>query len=214
VRGAPLGVSNEICRKRARRITPARPTHQHMASSRVQNNHMGMSMTEPTDMPDAVVDALMRASRALVTITARSLSSVNEEVTLAQFRTLIVLSTRGPQTVTALAEHLDVHASTMTRMCTRLVTRGLVMRVPSAVDRREVVITLSNAGAGLVEAVMENRRQEFDAIVQRLSDIEQRAVIDALEAFAAAAGDDVSTGTGIPDVIASNRIFIPPEATT
>jgi hypothetical protein len=72
---------------------------------------------ETPGMPDAVVDALMRASRALVAITARSLSSVNEEVTLAQFRTLVVLSTRGPQTVTALAEHLDVHASTMTRMC-------------------------------------------------------------------------------------------------
>jgi DNA-binding MarR family transcriptional regulator len=183
-------------------------------ASRVQNNQMGMPMNEPSDMPDAVVDALMRASRALVTITARSLSSVNEEVTLAQFRTLIVLSTRGPQTVTALAEHLDVHASTMTRMCTRLVTRGLVMRVPSAVDRREVVITLSNTGTGLVEAVMENRRQEFDAIVQRLSDIEQRAVIDALEAFASAAGDDVGAGTGIPDVLANNRIFIPPEETT
>ena len=46
---------------------------------------------------------------------------MNEEVTLTQFRTLVVLSTRGPQTVTALAESLDVHTSTMTRMCTRLV---------------------------------------------------------------------------------------------
>ena len=31
--------------------------------------------------------------------------SVNEEVTLAQFRTLQALSSQGPQTVTALAEH-------------------------------------------------------------------------------------------------------------
>ena len=65
-------------------------------------------------------------------ITARSLSSVNEDVTLPQFRSLVVLATAGPQTVSALADRLAVHASTMTRMCNRLVTRGLVVRAPSA----------------------------------------------------------------------------------
>lgn len=162
---------------------------------------------EHPGVPDAVVDALMRASRALVAITARSLSSVNEEVTLAQFRTLVVLSARGPQTVTALAEHLDVHASTMTRMCTRLVARGLVVRVPSAVDRREVVITLSPSGTQLVDSVMQNRRREFDIIVDKLSDTEQRAVIDALEAFAKAAGE--GSATGPIDMLASDHMFVP-----
>jgi len=145
---------------------------------------------EASGIPDAVVDALLRASRALTGITARSLSSVNEEVTLAQFRTLQEISTRGSQTVTALAEHLDVHASTMTRMCSRLVTRGLVVRVPSAVDRREVVIQLSGAGSKLVNDVTQSRHSEFEAIVQRLSLDEQHAVIDALDAFVNAAGTD------------------------
>ena len=164
---------------------------------------------EASGIPDAVVDALMRASRALSGITARSLSSVNEEVTLAQFRTLQALSTQGPQTVTALAEHLDVHASTMTRMCSRLVTRGLVVRVPSAVDRREVVIRLSGTGVQLVTDVMYNRRSEFDVIVRRLSPDEQHAVIDALEAFASAAGDDA--GPGIAEMRGGNRAPNPPE---
>lgn len=144
---------------------------------------------DTSGMPDAVVDALLRATRALSGVTARSLTSVNEEVTLAQFRTLQALSTYGSQTVTALAEHLDVHASTMTRMCSRLVTRGLVVRLPSAVDRREVVIQLSPAGDGLVNDVLTNRRSEFVAIVERLSIDEQRAVIEALETFAKAAED-------------------------
>ena len=158
---------------------------------------------EASGIPDAVVDALMRASRALSGITARSLSSVNEEVTLAQFRTLQALSSQGPQTVTALAEHLDVHASTMTRMCSRLVTRGLVVRVPSAVDRREVVIRLSSTGTQLVDDVMLNRRREFDAIVRRLSSAEQQAVINALEAFADAAGDNA--GPAISGMDTANR---------
>ncbi len=149
---------------------------------------------ESIDMPDAaadpVVDALLRASRALMAITARSLSSVNADVTLPQFRSLVVLATAGPQTVSALADRLAVHASTMTRMCNRLVTRGLVVRAPSAVDRREVVIALTTMGTAVVESVMAARRKELDDVVQRMGDDDRRAVVVALNKFAQAAGEE------------------------
>ena len=150
---------------------------------------------------EPVVDALLRASRALVAITARSLSSVNEEVTLPQVRTLVVLSTRGPQTVSALADHLAVHASTMTRMCNRLVTRGFVVRAPSAVDRREVVITLSTSGTAVVEDVTQARRRELDSVVRRMTDDDRISVVLALTRFAQAAGEDTSTVD--PDLLAT-----------
>src|SRR5690242_16030574 len=117
----------------------------------------GDTLDMPDGAADPVVDAVLRASRALVGITARSLAAVNAEVTLPQFRSLVVLATAGPQTVSALADRLAVHASTMTRMCNRLVTRGLVVRAPSAVDRREVVIALSKTGTSVVEDVMAAR---------------------------------------------------------
>ena len=41
-----------------------------------------------------------------------------------------------------------------------LVARGLVVRTPSAVDRREVVIELTPPGQGLVDEVMDKRRRE------------------------------------------------------
>lgn len=149
---------------------------------------------EPIDMPDAtadpVVDALLRASRALVAITARSLASVNEDVTLPQFRSLVVLATTGPQTVSALADQLAVHASTMTRMCNRLVARGLVVRAPSASDRREVVIALTAMGTSVVEDVMAARRVELDSVVRRMGDEDRVAVITALGKFAQAAGEE------------------------
>jgi DNA-binding MarR family transcriptional regulator len=172
-----------------------------------------MAMTpeasDASGQAEPVVDALMRASRALAAITSRSLASVNEEVTLTQFGTLVVLSERGPQTVTALAEHLDVHASTMTRMCTRLVSRGLVVRVPSAVDRREVVITLSPSGARLVEDVRETRKREFDGIVGRMAVGNRQIVIDACHAFVTAAGHDVGIRSG--EMFASERTQSSPE---
>lgn len=137
---------------------------------------------------DPVVDAVLRASRALVSITARSLSAVNEDVTLPQFRSLVVLATAGPQTVSALADRLAVHASTMTRMCNRLVTRGLVVRAPSAVDRREVVIALTTMGTSVVENVMTARRTAVDEIVRRMGDDDRQAVVVALNKFVHAAG--------------------------
>ena len=161
---------------------------------------------EASDTAEGVVDALMRASRALGAITGRSLASVREDVTLAQFRTLVVLANGGPQTATALAEHLAVHASTMTRMCTRLVNRALVAREPSAVDRRGVVIRPSHTGGELVETVMNRRRQEFDTTVRQLSADEQRVASHALDTFAQAAGEGIPTGT--PAVPLNDNPFI------
>jgi DNA-binding MarR family transcriptional regulator len=135
--------------------------------------------------PD-VVDAIVRASRALVGITVEALTTVSDEVTLPQLRTLGVVSLEGPQTVSALAERLDVHASTMTRMCSRLVARGLVVRTPSAIDRREVVIELTAQGQGLVDVVLDKRRREIDAVVRRMAPDDRDRVVCALELFSEA----------------------------
>ncbi len=138
-----------------------------------------------------VVDAIVRASRALVGITVRALATVSDEVTLPQFRTLAVVSLEGPQTVSALAERLDVHASTMTRMCSRLVVRGLVVRTPSVIDRREVVIELTAPGQRLVDVVLDTRRREIDAVVRRMTTEDRDRVVSALKLFSEAAGDTV-----------------------
>jgi DNA-binding MarR family transcriptional regulator len=142
---------------------------------------------ETSESTDPVVDAVVRASRALVGITVRALNSVSDEVTLPQLRTLVVVSLQGPQTVSALAERLDVHASTMTRMCSRLVSRGLVARKPSALDRREVVIELTAQGRGLVNEVMDKRRREIDFVVRRMTAEDRDRVVAALELFSQAA---------------------------
>ena len=169
--------------------------------------------TDRSPAPQTVVDALLRASRALVAISARSLASVSEEVTLPQFRTLVMLANRGPQTVSSIADGLDVHASTMTRMCNRLVNRGLVIRTPSATDRREVVVTLSTQGRQLVEDVTARRRRDLDAVVERMPPEDRSAVVTGLELFAHAAGDELDVGEPTPETLASAiRTISPIEA--
>jgi DNA-binding MarR family transcriptional regulator len=157
--------------------------------------------------PD-VVDAVVRASRALVGITVSALASVSDEVTLPQLRTLGVVTLEGPQTVSALAERLDVHASTMTRMCSRLVARGLVVRTPSSVDRREVVIELTAQGQGLVDVVMEKRRREIDAVVRRMTPDDRARVVSALELFSEATGDSIDPAA--EPMTASMHAIAPP----
>ncbi|HVA08798.1 MAG TPA: MarR family transcriptional regulator, partial [Acidimicrobiales bacterium] len=74
-----------------------------------------MGSLEPLELRDPVVDAVLSASRVLVAIAARSLSDVAEEVTLTQYRTLIVLASRGPQNLAGLAEAVGVTSATATR---------------------------------------------------------------------------------------------------
>lgn len=87
-----------------------------------------------------------RTSRSITLETLRSLLSISEEMTLPQVRALLLLSTRGAQTVKSLAEGLSSHEFTIDRLCTRLVTRGLLVRVPAAANPDEFVVALSTAG--------------------------------------------------------------------
>lgn len=139
--------------------------------------------------PDSVVDALLSASRALVAVAARSLAEAAEEVTLTQYRTLVVLAARGPQRVAELAAAVSVTPATATRMCDRLVRKGLVRRRSDRSDRRQVQVTLTDAGRRLVDAVTARRRAEIATIVRRIPADERPVVVQALRRFAETAGE-------------------------
>src|ERR1700744_5254074 len=53
-------------------------------------------MREPQVDPTAV-DAVLTASRSLVAVATRSLGAAAEETTIAQYRALVGLASRGPQ---------------------------------------------------------------------------------------------------------------------
>ena len=139
--------------------------------------------------PEQVVDAVLRASRVLVSVAVRSLAAADHDVTLPQYRALVVLASRGPQRPSALAEALAVHPSTITRLCDRLVAKRLVRRAESATNRREVSIRLTPAGRRLVDAVTERRRAEIADIVARIPAGERATMVHALHALGEAAGE-------------------------
>jgi DNA-binding MarR family transcriptional regulator len=138
---------------------------------------------------DQLVDAVLGASRALVAVAARSLANVAEDVTLAQYRFLVVLASRGPQRLADLATALGVDRSTATRMCDRLVRKHLVTRRRGQEDRRAVRVSLTGTGAELVAEVSRRRRAEIAAILERMPAAHRHPVVRALRAFADAAGE-------------------------
>ncbi|MFC7929545.1 MarR family winged helix-turn-helix transcriptional regulator [Streptomyces cinereoruber] len=135
---------------------------------------------------EAVTRAVLTASRLLVAISARSLATVEENITLPQFRMLVVLSTRGPSKLVALADHLGVQPSTAMRMVDRLIASGLTSRRTNPENRRETVLSLTEEGSRVVADVTARRRAEITAILRRLDPARRDALVDALDAFNAA----------------------------
>jgi DNA-binding MarR family transcriptional regulator len=143
---------------------------------------------DPAEGGEELLDAVLAASRALVAVAAHSLSGLAEDVTLVQYRVLVELAARGPQHVASLAAVLGVDPSTATRMCDRLVRKGLVSRRRASTDRRTVRVSLAPAGRDLVAEVTQRRRAELGSILSRMPHEDRRPVLAALGAFAEAAG--------------------------
>lgn len=142
-----------------------------------------------TDRQSEVVEAVLGASRVLVAVAARSLSLVEDNVTLAQFRVLVVLASKGPQRVADLAAALSAEPSTATRLCDRLARKKLVRRQRLSSDRRTVQVAIADAGRDLVKEVMDRRRTEVNKILRRVSPAQQEQLIEVLRIFNAAAGE-------------------------
>jgi DNA-binding MarR family transcriptional regulator len=156
------------------------------------------------DDPDSarggeLVDAVMTASRVLVGVAARSLAAVGD-VSLPQYRVLVLLAGRGPQRAIDLAGALGVNPSSATRLIDRLVRSGLVRRQRSPADRRSYRVALSPKGRDLVAEVTQRRREEFERLLSGLPAGQHQSVIAALHAIAEAAGEaperDLAIGLG------------------
>jgi DNA-binding MarR family transcriptional regulator len=135
---------------------------------------------------DELTEAFVAASRALVAIAVHSVGAAPEDITVAQFR-LLVIVTDGDRTVGELAGLLGVHQSNATRHCDRLQRLGLLERHRSADDRRVVQVRITDRGRQVVDAVMEQRRADVRRVLDLLPLAETEAALVAMRAFASAA---------------------------
>ena len=136
-----------------------------------------------------ITDALLTASRLLVAISAHSIAQVDETITFPQLRTLVILSNRGPVNLATLATLLGVQPSATGRMVDRLVSAGMIDRLPHPTSRRELLAALTKRGREVVAKVTANRRAEIARIVEQMPVAERHGLVRALTAFTAAGGE-------------------------
>ena len=135
------------------------------------------------------IDAVMLAAQALIGVTSQSVAEVEELVTLPQLRVLVLVAARGSLNLQALAQAMGVHPSNATRACDRLVAAGLLRRGESSLDRRNLVLGLTDEGQQLVDGMMHRRRRAVAEVLERVPAARRRALAGAMRTFGLAAGE-------------------------
>ena len=96
-----------------------------------------------------------------------------------QFSTLVVLLALDPEPVlpTTLATHTSASRATMTDILDHLLARGYIERQRSKEDRRNYLITLTDAGRALADKAEAAVLQSFAELASPLSEPAPRALL-------------------------------------
>jgi DNA-binding MarR family transcriptional regulator len=141
---------------------------------------------------------VLTASRLLIALSARSLASVEDTLTLPQFRMLVVLESRGELSLSRLAHHLAVNPSTAFRMAERLISLGMLARGENNSDRREVLLFLTHSGRRVVTEATTRRRSEIAKIVASIPADQRAELIRALQTFTDAGDEPLANSHAHP----------------
>jgi DNA-binding MarR family transcriptional regulator len=156
-----------------------------------------MGLNDLNDHPEqgrladpAAVEAALAACQCMATVAVGTLGSAGKGTTIADSRALMELAAEGPQRLVDLAAALGVAPPTAGRTCDRLERKGLLVRKRRPCgDRRTVLISVTEAGRRVADEVIGRRRSLIACILGSLPAPRQRAVTEALRAFAEAAGE-------------------------
>ena len=88
---------------------------------------------------------------------------------LTHLNVLTMLDTEGPDSMSHLAEALDVSVASMTGIVDRMEKRGLVERRHEGRDRRVVLVYPTEAGRDVFREIDERRRVGLGRLLERLS---------------------------------------------
>jgi len=143
---------------------------------------------QPSRTPADELGAFEVATRDLVGVALRSIERL--EVSLPQFRLLLVLYERGRSTSTQCAQALNVAGSSVTRLADRLDASAHLVRGADPSNRSVVTLELTEHGRRLVEQVTARRRRELSRLLDRLDPAQRAACASALRTLHELLGDD------------------------
>jgi DNA-binding MarR family transcriptional regulator len=154
-----------------------------------------VAQREPVKTSAEELAAFEVATRDLVGIALRSVEDL--EVSLPQFRLLLVLQGLGRASSTQCAEALGVAGSSITRLADRLDASGHLVRGTDPANRSVVTLELTGSGRRVVRQATTGRRRELRRVLDQLDPTERAAsaaVLEQLHELLADAGVDAGPG--------------------
>ena len=108
-------------------------------------------------------------------------SCQGEELSMAQVQVLMTLHSSGESTISQLAKQLDVSPPSASSMVDRLEDKGLLYRERSTMDRRKVVVRLSEQAAAKAERMEAAVLEAFLDLVEKVGPETARKWCEVLE---------------------------------
>jgi DNA-binding MarR family transcriptional regulator len=134
-----------------------------------------MTMTQPV-LASRLRLAVVRLNRRL-----RAQRDTEAVATLTQLSAMASLHQHGPMSLGELAARERVQPPSMTRVIAALAEHGFVQRSPHPTDGRQIVVVLTDAGRGYVDAEVNARERWLDARLAELSADERGVLCRAAE---------------------------------
>ena len=111
-------------------------------------------------------------------------------ITLSQCHAVVEIGRRGSMNLNDLADLMEVDKSTMSRTINALVEAGMVTRALDNIDRRYVVIQLTQDGQRFFENTETSMERYYQTILNRIPADKRDGVIESLTLLTSAIGHD------------------------
>jgi MarR family transcriptional regulator, lower aerobic nicotinate degradation pathway regulator len=145
---------------------------------------MGSHISRQRDETQAALDGIRRIVHALRE--SSRWAERNLGLSGAQLFVLQKLAESPAVSVNELAERTRTHQSSVSAVVTRLVSRGLVRRVRSGVDRRSVELSLSPSGVRVAARAPDVPQERLIRGIEQLAVARRRQLASALTELAQA----------------------------
>jgi DNA-binding MarR family transcriptional regulator len=129
-------------------------------------------------------EALLAVARLAMDVSVRAADDLGG-LSPVQLRALTALRRAAGANLATLAEEMGVTVSTASRLVNRLVSAEWVHRSPSPHNRREISLTLTDAGRSLLRRFDDGRLLRLRECLAHVAPERQDVVVAALREFAA-----------------------------
>lgn len=144
---------------------------------------------DPQTPPETAIAAVRRFSRFYTRrIGALQEGLLQSRFSLTEARVLYELANRDAPSATEIAGELDLDAGYLSRILQRFEREALLLRTPSAIDRRQSVLRLTAAGHAAFAPLDAGSRSEIGALLAPLPASAQAELVESMARIEALLG--------------------------